>query len=329
MIHEKMMTGVALVFCSAAVQSVAFGQSVSITEFPVPTLRCAPMGITSAADGSLRLTEYSGNKIARMTPTGLFTEYAIPTPASAPEAITTSPDGYVWFTEHYGRKIGRISQAGGPIAEFSIPGIGAYPTAITTDPAGRVWFASNQQPGTARIGWISSTGAVTLLPAGATLTYITGIVAGPDGNLWVTQTSSYWGDSVAKVTTAGWGSFMNCKLANHSAGPKGITVGPDGNLWFTESNSDKIGRITTGGVMVEFGLPTGSRPQQIVTGPDGDLWFTEPASNQLGQMTTSGQLTEQMVPMVSSQPFGISRGPDGHLYFTEKAGNQVAVVGTF
>jgi virginiamycin B lyase len=310
--------------------ALTFGQTVSITEYPAPTARSAPTGITSASDGSLWTTENSANKITRMTSTGSFAEHVIPTTASAPEAITTSPDGYVWFTERYGGKIGRISQAGGAITEFAVPGTGAFPTAITTDHNGKVWFASNQQPNVARIGWISSTGTITLLATAASQTYITGIVAGPDGNLWVTQVSSYWGDSVAKVTTAGWGSFTNYKLANHSAGPAGITVGPDNDLRFTESTVDKIGRITTTGVIAEFALPAGSRPHQIVAAPDGNLWFTEPASNQLGQISTSGLLTEHLAPTALSQPFGISKDPDGHLYFTEQAGNNVGkVVETF
>jgi len=298
-----------------------------ISEIPVPTVRSAPTGITSAADGSLWFTEKNANKIARMTMAGVFSEYVIPTTASAPDAITTSPDGYVWFTERYGRKIGRIAQAGGAIAEFLVPGVGAYPTAITTDSTGKVWFASNQQPATARIGWISSSGVITMLATAASLTTITALVAGPDGNLWATQVSTYWGDSVAKIYTAGFGTFTNYKLTDHAAGPRSITIGPDHNLWFTESNSDRIGRITTAGVFAEFPLPAGTRPQQIVTGADGHLWFTGPASNQIGQITTGGQVTELTVPTVSSQPFGITRNLDGHIYFTEQSGNQIGKVG--
>ncbi len=55
-----------------------------------------------------------------------------------------------------------------------------------------------------------------------------------------------------------------------------ITAGPDGNLWFTERNGNKIGRITTGGVITEFTHShRNSRPYDITTGPDGNLWFTE------------------------------------------------------
>jgi virginiamycin B lyase len=319
MTRNRTALGACLVICS----TVAAAQQTTITEFHVPTLNSAPTGITASADGNLWFTERSANKVARMTPAGAFTEYAVPTASSAPEAITATPDGYLWFTEHNGHKIGRISQYGGAISEFAVPGVGAFPTAIATDHNGKVWFASSQQPNVARVGSISPTGVVTLLPTAATQTYISALTAGPDGNLWVTQISSTWGDSVAKVTTAGWGSFTNYRLPNHGAGPENIAVGPDNNLWFTESNDDKIGRITTTGLMVEFTLTAGSKPQQIVGGADGNLWFTEPGSNRIGKMTTWGQPTDFPVPTGASMPFGIARDLDGHLYFTEQSANQV------
>jgi virginiamycin B lyase len=294
----------------------------TVTELPVlPTAGSAPTGIVSAADGSVWFTERSANKLGRLDTHGVLTEYAVPTASSAPEYLTATPDGNVWFTERYGGKIGRTNQGGGAIAEFTVPGVGAYPTAITTLGSGAVWFASVQQPGTARLGSISSTGSITMLPTAATRTTITSLVGGPDGNLWVTEVSTYWGDSVAKVTTTGWGSFTNYRLANHHASPQSINVGPDNNLWFTESSGNSIGRITTGGAITEFALPIGSTPQQIVSGPDGALWFTEKGTGKIGRMTATGRLSELALASASSQPFGITRRQDGTLWFTEQSGN--------
>src|SRR4249920_1874177 len=38
-----------------------------------------------------------------------------------------------------------------------------------------------------------------------------------------------------------------------NANPRGIVKGPDGNLWFQERSVGLIGRITTAGVVTEFG----------------------------------------------------------------------------
>jgi virginiamycin B lyase len=298
----------------------------TLTELPVlPTAAAAPTGITSAADGSIWFTEKNANKLGRLSSTGVLTEYNVPTAGSAPDQITATPDGNVWFTERYGRKIGRISDTGGVITEFAVPGTGAYPTAIATV-GSAVWFATDDSAATARLGTISPTGPITELATGATRTTITGIVGGPDGNLWVTEVSSYWGDAVSKVVTTGFGKFTNYRLPNRSAGPQSITVGADNNLWFTESGDDKIGKITTGGVITEYALAAGSKPQQIVAGSEGALWFTEKGSNKIGRMTTSGVLTELAIATSSSQPFGLTKKADGTLWFTEQAGDRLGEV---
>ena len=73
-----------------------------------------------------------------------------------------------------------------------------------------------------------------------------------------------------------------------------ITPGPDGALWFTESGADKVGRITTAGVITEFTLPTADTlPGPIVAGADGALWFGEGNTNKIGRMTTAGVLTDE------------------------------------
>jgi streptogramin lyase len=299
----------------------------TITELPsLPAANAAPTGITTASDGSIWFTEQGANKLGRQIPHGALTEYAIPTAASAPEAITASPNGYVWFSEQNSGKIGRISQSGGLIAEFKLPGSGEFATALTTDAKGTVWFASSEQPNVARVGSISATGVIHEVVAVQSATYISGIVAGPDGNFWVTEVSSKWGDSVAKVTTAGWGSFFNYRLPNPSSSPQGITVGPDSSLWFTEAGTDKIGRITTTGLLTQYALPTGSRPEQITAGPDGAVWFTEQGTNKIGRLSVQGVFNELAIPTGSSQAFGITKGQDGNLWFTEESGNKLGEV---
>jgi virginiamycin B lyase len=65
-----------------------------------------------------------------------------------------------------------------------------------------------------------------------------------------------------------------------------MTTGPDGNIWFTENAVNYIGRITLGGTVTRFMVPTpASGPLQIVTGPDGNIWFTETNAGKIGRLT--------------------------------------------
>jgi hypothetical protein len=91
-----------------------------------------------------------------------------------------------------------------------------------------------------------------------------------------------------------------------------------------ESIGNKVGRITTAGVITEFPIPTiGSAPFWIAAGPDGNLWFTEFRGNSIGRITTGGVITEFLVPTMNSSPGLITLGPDGNLWFTEEAGNNI------
>ena len=94
--------------------------------------------------------------------------------------------------------------------------------------------------------------------------------------------------------------------------PNQITPGPDGALWFTEA--DRIGRVTTGGVVSELVIGMVNNPQGIVTGPDGALWLTESAA--IGRLTLAGALTH--FPTAGA-PQQIVVGPDGALWFTESS----------
>jgi virginiamycin B lyase len=90
-----------------------------ITEFSLPDPNAQPWGITTGPDGALWFTEAScvrkqgpqciiGNKIGRITTTGLITEFTVPSDGSGPHSITAGSDGALWFTEYYGSRVGRL-----------------------------------------------------------------------------------------------------------------------------------------------------------------------------------------------------------------------------
>ena len=119
-------------------------------------------------------------------------------------------------------------------------------------------------------------------------------------------------------------SMKEFALPAPSSYPNGIATGSDGNVWFTENGTNKVGRITTPGVITEFAIPTASSSVlDIAAGPDGNLWFIENAANKIGRITTAGVITEFVVPTANSYLSGITAGPDGSVWFTEQTGNKV------
>jgi streptogramin lyase len=152
-----------------------------------------------------------------------------------------------------------------------------------------------------------------------------GIVTGPDGNLWFTETNA------SKIGTINPTTHVATDFPTPTAAsaPEGITVGSDGNLWFTELGAGKIGTINpTTHAITEFAIPTtGSAPYRIAAGSDGNLWFTEYGGNKIGEINpTTHAISEFPIPTANSGPFGIAAGADGNLWFTEQVGNKIGEI---
>src|SRR5206468_11903584 len=91
----------------------------------------------------------------------------------------------------------------------------------------------------------------------------------------------------------------------------------------------KIARITTGGVITEFPIPScgGCDPRGIAFGADNAVWFTKFSTNKIGRFNPAGSsFTEFSVPTGGSGPLTIVNGPDGNLWFTEYFGNKIGKV---
>jgi streptogramin lyase len=176
----------------------------------------------------------------------------------------------------------------------------------------------------------SSTNTVTWSASGGTLS-----TAGPSTTTTYTAPGTPGGyqirattvatppvTAVATVTVSATGTCINeFSVPTAGSGLFGIAAGPDGALWFTETQGNKIGRITTAGVLSEYALTAGSYPVGITAGPDGALWFIENGTNKVGRITTSGTITNEFpITTAASDTYMIALGPDNNLWFAEGSG---------
>jgi virginiamycin B lyase len=276
----------------ALMVSVAAALAADVQSFPLPNGVGEPEGITAGPDGDFWFTVLGGDRIGRITKDGTITEFTVPTPGSFPHGITAGPDGNLWFTEINASQIGRITPSG-VVTEFPLPTPDSQAHDITRGPDGNLWFTEINAD---RIGRITTHGVITEFP----------------------------------LPTAGIGgqARSNCGPSTAVSQPYVITEGPDRSLWFTECNSNKIGRISTAGVITEFPLGTPARqPHGITMGPDGNLWFTEFAADRIGIISTDGVVLDEIqVPTANSGPHAIVEGPDRKLWFTELTATQLASV---
>jgi streptogramin lyase len=163
--------------------------------------------------------------------------------------------------------------------------------------------------------------AVTEFPLPVASSGPLGIAAGPDGNVWFTETA---GSRVGRVTPAGNVTDFSNGAGVSTGGSKwDIAAGPDGSLWYTDQDNDVVGRMTPPATAVEFPVPaspTSVGPRGIAAGPDGNLWVAADGGAII-RVTPAGVPTEFTAGLTSgSRPLDIAAGPDGALWFTEQAG---------
>jgi len=142
---------------------------------------------------------YYGNKIGRITPTGVITEFPLPGPGfgSGASGITAGPDGNLWFAETTIGKIGRITPDGA-ITEFGIPG-GQRAIDITAGPDRNLWFTQFDND---RIGRMTTTGIFSAYRVHTEGSSPWGIAPGPDGNVWFTE---IWGSQIGVIRPSSTG----------------------------------------------------------------------------------------------------------------------------
>lgn len=167
-----------------------------------------------------------------------------------------------------------------------------------------------------------------------------GLAFDPGGQLWVTF--EYAGQ-IARIDSDGQIIGTPVDVAIHSdqvrgpinPHPHGLGIGPDGTVWFTGKLSNTIGRLTPGGGVEHFVLPTfgavpiylAAEPAQAAGAtPSAAMWFTELGAGQIGRVTPDGEVWEKATPTPNSRPIAIIPGPDGAMWFSEEAGGRIGRV---
>ena len=296
----------------------------------------------------------------------VITEFPIPTADSQPDGIAAGPDGNLWFTErsrqqdradHDGRRHHRVpdphgrqrpyrhrgrpgrqplvhrssaaTRSGGSRRPASSPSSrsprpAASPRASPPGPDGNLWFTEvgRQQDRADHDGRRHH----RVPDPDGRQPASTASRPGPDGNLWFTEVT------------------RQQDRADHDGRRHHRVPDPDGRQPARPASrpartatsgsprvrGNKIGRITTAGVITEFPVPTaGSSPVGIAAGPDGNLWFTEYARQQdRADHDRPASSPSSRSPRQQQSLAGIAAGPDGNLWFTEVDGNKIGRITT-
>lgn len=245
-----------------------------------------------------------------------------------PLAVTQGPGGSLWTVEN--------KASGGLLTEFSTGSavLASYPirqasSEVVYGPSGSFWIlGASSRP--YQILQVTPSGVETDYPLPSADSDVTGLAAGPDGNLWfVVGADGAANGSIGTMTPQGAVTQYPLPVEFQGNG-RDIAAGPDGNLWFVgesggDSSTSSVGMITPQGVITMYPLlPGDSQSSDIAAGPDGSLWFLLNSSvygtSAVGQITTSGVVSYYPLPYANMHPLGLAAGPDGNIYIASGLG---------
>jgi virginiamycin B lyase len=272
----------AMLLMASASTSSATANSISVTEFPLPSGGAG--SLIPGPDGNVWFVHYAylfpdpGITIAKITPAGTITDFPVICTGGQTVHITSGPDGNLWYTCSYDGIVGRMSLSGS-VTPFPLPsgpsGARSHPNGIAAGPDGHLWITEQSDN---QILQIATDGTVSnQFPIPTANSQPTDIVLGTDGNLYFIEP---YARKIGRITPAG--VIAEFAITTSDINLTGIIPGPDGNVWFTESSTcfwpsgctaySYIGKIEPNGTVTEEyvnGLHIGS----ITAGSDGNLWF--------------------------------------------------------
>jgi len=131
-----------------------------------------------------------------------------------------------------------------------------------------------------------------------------GIAVAHDGSVWVTSLGH---NAIYRVDPKD-GTFTKFDISTPGSQPGQITRGPGGALWFTMFAAQKIGRITTQGVITEYAQKLIGL-HGIAADANDAIWYT--AMDGLGRIDAT---TGRVRSFACQGRGGLTLGPDGHMW---------------
>jgi sugar lactone lactonase YvrE len=251
-----------------------------------------PQGVVVDANGNVYVSEYSGNKIRKITPEGVVTTFAGSSSAgtsngtgtaarfSRPNGLAIDASRNIYVADEWNHRIRKIT-----------------PVGVVTTFAGSS-SGSNNGTGTA-----------------AQFNKPSGVAVDGSGNLFVCDRSNHL---IRKITSAGVvttfagsgssGNSNGTGTAATFANPTGIAIDANDNLYITDYSNHSVRKITSAGVVTTLAGPVGSTgtwgttnatgtsarfnyPYHIVINSHGNIIVSELNGQRLRKITTAGVVT--------------------------------------
>lgn len=221
-----------------------------------------------------------------------------------------------YFTDEFSLAVDVECGGAGGTARICEPTVD-QPTTMIVDPSGTFWVGGTSFSGGGEVRTSNNASAFFNTQS------VMQLLNGPGPAVWsvladYTQNPTQY--IIAQLAVSG----SNVNIVRSYPIPAGeaissMTVGGDGNFWFTDNQRNAIGRMTPGGALTEFPLPSPNAlgppwygQWQIATACDGSVWFSEPGPNKVGRMDVNARLSEVPLPTAGATPAAVATVPGLH-----------------
>ncbi|HXY83055.1 MAG TPA: hypothetical protein VEH56_04980 [Candidatus Saccharimonadales bacterium] len=341
-----------LLFCAFPLAHASTSGSVPqyIDEYPVPTLRAAPLAITVDKNGIVWFTESNMSKLGRFDPANQsFREYTVPGVGDM-WGIATDREGRIWITQYAGR--GSVNPGGAIVAggngrlllfdprsnqfnAINIQSNSSFPMRITVDDRNRVWFTEFLGN---KIGvYDQSSSRLSEYQVPTNDSGPADLTVDNNGAVWFTEA---YAQNVGEFFPANQ-SFREYHLGSETpsmivSSPVGIAVDAEGIVWVADHGGNWIVEFNPSTGSISH-YPTHSPPQNIypLSIPNGLLldswgrvWFSEHGGNSVGYFDPAKRsMVEFSIPTGPiATTLWIALAPNGDVWFTEWTANKIGVV---
>jgi streptogramin lyase len=184
----------------------------------------------------------AGLRIIRLDPATCTTDdFELTDAEHGPADIEALADGTVWVSTFHDLLL-IDGDDGTPIDAIN----GTFPYFDSMVVRGGMAFGARRSDGTLWTIDLSDGTATELSPSG--LTYITEVVAGPDGRVWFAGADA--ADGVIVGSVAADGSDLQSSGLEYTGTISGVTFGPDGNLWLANTTPSELAVVAPAGPTV-------------------------------------------------------------------------------
>jgi virginiamycin B lyase len=295
---------------------------------------CSPTAVESPAargpspSASERLTSSAGTPASSASaqvpassestgPTrATLTEFPVPAGAH-PHDVSPAPDGGVWYTGQRNGTLGHLDPETGEVTEIALPS-GSAPHGVITGPDGAAWITDSGLNAIVRVDAATDEATVFPLPGTAGGANLNTAVFAPDGSLWFTGQSGFYG-RLDPQTRA-----VEAFDAPRGRGAYGITTTPAGEIFYASLAGNHIAQVdpTTGEATVIEPPTAGQGARRVWSDSDGIIWVSEWEAGQVGRFDpATSDWREWRLPGVRPQAYAVFVDDRDDVWLTDFGAN--------